>query len=79
VIEGFYRDERRALGVTDPRTGIFTAVQRFGSDLTLNVHSHMLFLDGVYDAHGSSRTSAATSCGPSWPTASCPSRRWLRS
>lgn len=26
-------------------------VQRFGSDLALNVLFHALFLDGVYDAH----------------------------
>jgi hypothetical protein len=52
VIEGFYRDEGRRLGITDPRTGSITAVQRFGSDLALNVHFHMLFVDGVYDVHG---------------------------
>jgi hypothetical protein len=30
------------------RTGAVTLIQRFGSALNLNVHSHMLFLDGVY-------------------------------
>ncbi len=38
------------------RTGAVTLIQRFGSALNLNVHFHMLFLDGVYvdDAAGSS-------------------------
>jgi len=30
------------------QTGAVTLVQRFGSALNLNVHLHMLFLDGVY-------------------------------
>lgn len=30
------------------RTGAVTLVQRFGSALNLNLHFHMLFLDGVY-------------------------------
>ena len=29
-------------------TGAVTLIQRFGSALNLNIHSHMLFLDGVY-------------------------------
>jgi len=33
-------------------TGAVTLVQRFGSALNLNVHFHMLFLDGVYLADG---------------------------
>jgi ribosomal protein S27E len=33
-------------------TGAVTLVQRFGSALNLNVHFHMLFLDGVYVADG---------------------------
>ena len=36
------------------RTGALTLIQRFGSALNLNLHFHMLFLDGVYvvGAHG---------------------------
>jgi Putative transposase len=36
------------------QTGAVTFIQRFGSALNLNVHYHMLFLDGVYaeDAYG---------------------------
>ena len=30
------------------KTGIFTAIQRFGSNLGLNVHLHMLAPDGAY-------------------------------
>ena len=33
---------------TTARTGAVTLIQRFGSALNLNVHLHMLFLDGVY-------------------------------
>ena len=33
-------------------TGAVTLVQRFGSALNLNVHFHMLFVDGVYLADG---------------------------
>jgi Putative transposase/Transposase zinc-binding domain len=52
VIEGWYRDKGREIGIADGRTGSITAVQRFGSDLALNVHFHMLFVDGVYDVLG---------------------------
>lgn len=39
------------------RTCAVTLIQRFGSALNLNVHFHMLFLDGVYVVHpdGSAR------------------------
>ena len=30
------------------QTGSITLIQRFGSALNLNIHFHMLFLDGVY-------------------------------
>lgn len=33
------------------QTGAVTLIQRFGSALNLNVHFHMLFLDGVYIEH----------------------------
>jgi len=37
-------------GYTKPlaQTGAVTLIQRFGSALNLNIHFHMLFLDGVY-------------------------------
>lgn len=34
------------------RTGAVTLIQRFGSALNLNVHLHMLFLDGAYTFSG---------------------------
>jgi len=39
------------------QTGAVTLVQRFGSALNLNIHFHMLFLDGVYieDKYGITR------------------------
>ena len=39
------------------RTGAVTLIQRFGSALNLNIHFHMLFLDGVYIGgdHGPAR------------------------
>jgi len=33
------------------RTGAVTLIQRFGGALNLNIHFHMLFLDGVYVDH----------------------------
>src|SRR5690606_39869704 len=33
-------------------TGAVTLVQRFGSSLNLNIHCHMIFLDGVYLSAG---------------------------
>ena len=40
---------------TTAQTGAVTLIQRFGSALNLNIHFHMLFLDGVYidNPHGS--------------------------
>ncbi len=42
---------------TTVRTGEVTLIQRFGAALNLNIHFHMLFLDGVYadNPHGSAR------------------------
>ncbi|MBX7191039.1 MAG: transposase zinc-binding domain-containing protein [Sandaracinaceae bacterium] len=52
VIEAWYRDKGREFGIADGRRASITAVQRFGSDLALNVHFHSLSVDGVYDALG---------------------------
>ena len=35
----------------DGATGAVTLIQRFGSALNLNIHFHILFLDGVYVYH----------------------------
>ena len=34
------------------QSGAVTLIQRFGSALNLNLHFHMLYLNGVYDANG---------------------------
>lgn len=44
----FHRRRARKAGVTDGRSGGVTVIQRFGSDLRLNLHYHNLTLDGVY-------------------------------
>ena len=36
------------LQLNDGATGAVTLIQHFGSALNLNVHFHILFLDGVY-------------------------------
>lgn len=38
------------------RTGAVTLIQRFGSALNLNIHFHMLFLDGVYEVDSEGNT-----------------------
>ena len=38
------------------KTGAVTLIQRFGSALNLNIHFHMLFLDGVYELDSSGTT-----------------------
>ncbi len=38
------------------RTGAVTLIQRFASALNLNVHLHMLFLDGAYTFRGRGAT-----------------------
>ena len=49
-------------------TGAVTLVQRFGSALNLNIHFHMLFLDGVYveRADGDQSDNSATSSGATY-------------
>lgn len=48
TLRRFYRRKGKKAGVVDPQTGAITFVQRFGSALNLNVHFHLLFLDGIY-------------------------------
>jgi len=40
---------------TTAQTGAVTLIQRFGSALNLNIHFHMLFLDGAYVDSGKFR------------------------
>jgi hypothetical protein len=43
-----YLTKKAGLTKKTGRTGAVTLIQRFGSALNLNIHFHMLFLDGVY-------------------------------
>ena len=48
AVSGFYEGRARRCGVSRPRTGAVAFVQRFDSGLRLNVHFHVLWLDGAY-------------------------------
>ena len=45
---GFYRNRAKNGGVHNGRTGSVTFIQRFGSAANLNVHLHVLAMDGVF-------------------------------
>jgi hypothetical protein len=48
AVLGWYRRWALGAGWADGHSGAVTVIQRFGSGLQLNVHSHALFLDGVF-------------------------------
>ena len=48
------------------RTGAVTLIQRFGSALNLNIHLHMLFVDGVY-TFDDERPRLHRGCAPAQP------------
>ena len=48
-------------------TGAVTLIQRFGSALNLNIHFHMLFLDGVHRVDGTGALVFRQSAAPSAP------------
>jgi hypothetical protein len=50
------------------KTGVVTLIQRFGSTLNLNIHFHMLYLDGVYaeDNYGKTRLDEKHPCFSSY-------------
>jgi hypothetical protein len=47
-IHGYYIEQAFAQGIKDPSPGSISFTQRFGSDLRLNPHNHILCPDGVY-------------------------------
>lgn len=49
VIDRYYKNKAKALDIKNQRTGAMTFLQRFGSALNLNLHFHILYLDGVYE------------------------------
>ena len=48
AVSGFYERAAARLGKPRPRAGAVAFVQRFDSALRLNVHLHVIWLDGVY-------------------------------
>jgi hypothetical protein len=48
TVFGSYRRRAREVGIDHAQSGAVTFIQRFGGSLNLNVHFHMLALDGVY-------------------------------
>ena len=52
TLEGWQRRRGREFGLTNPRWGGVTVIQRFGSALQLTPHFHTLGMDGVYDIGG---------------------------
>ena len=52
AILGFLRRRARDAGVADGRSGAVTIVQRFGGALNVNIHFHILVLDGVFEKDG---------------------------
>ncbi len=52
AILGFLRRRAREEGVKDGRSGAVAIVQRFGGALNLNVHFHILAVDGVFVKEG---------------------------
>jgi len=49
TLNRFHRMRAAATGISNSQTGAITFIQRFGSALNLNVHFHILFLDGVFN------------------------------
>jgi hypothetical protein len=52
TVHAFYAQRAAAIGVSGAKTGAVTVVQRTSSDLRLNPHLHVVFLDGTYHAQG---------------------------
>ncbi|MEP7307944.1 MAG: transposase zinc-binding domain-containing protein [Acidobacteriota bacterium] len=52
AVLGFLRTRARLDGVTDGRGGAVAVIQRFGGALNLNLHTHVLGLDGVFARDG---------------------------
>ena len=68
VIAGWLADQA-GVERASAQCGAVTLIQRFGSALNLNVHFHMLWLDGVYEASvsGEPQPRACTAPAPRPP------------
>jgi len=51
-INNYLRKKARKLGIKGGETGIVSYLQRAGSALNLNLHFHLLVLDGIYTVDG---------------------------
>ena len=51
-VEAFYTKRAATDGAIHAKTGAVTVVQRTSSDMRLNPHLHVVFLDGAYHEHG---------------------------
>ena len=56
--------KKAGLTLKTAQTGAVTLIQRFGSALNLNVHFHMLFLDGIYTKNKPGKTGFQRTIGP---------------
>ncbi len=56
-VEAIVAEQRKAVGKAGAEAGAITFVQRFGGSLNLNVHFHVVVIDGVFtfDADGRAR------------------------
>lgn len=52
TVHAFYAERAAADGVPGAKTGAVTVVQRTSSDLRLNPHLHVVFLDGTNHEQG---------------------------
>jgi hypothetical protein len=50
IITNFYREKALREEVAGPQTGAISFTHMFGSLLSLNIHNHSLFVDGVFEA-----------------------------
>jgi len=48
TVFAWHRRRAKQLGIKNAQCGAVTAIQRFGSALNLNLHYHVLVLDGVF-------------------------------
>jgi hypothetical protein len=66
VIAGWLADQA-GVERASAQCGAVTLIQRFGSALNLNVHFHMLWLDGVYEPRTPSGRKARACTAPARP------------
>jgi hypothetical protein len=48
AVSSYYKRRAKARGIENPRVGCVAFTQRFDSALRLNLHFHVLWMDGVY-------------------------------